>query len=86
MIGDNIPNLYHNVSKLYLSNNNIETLTGIEVFTSLTHLSISYNHLPNFEELLKIQNPLLIVNLSVKGNFFCKNPYTNLQIVKRFKK
>ena len=42
-LGNQIPPIFHNITRLYLSNNNIITLEGIEQFANLTHFSISYN-------------------------------------------
>ena len=85
-IGDNIPKQFHNITKLYLSNNSILSLTGIGVFKNLIYLSISNNFIERFEEFFKISQPEKIVSLSVKGNYFCKNPQTNLLIISFFKK
>jgi Leucine-rich repeat (LRR) protein len=84
-IGTDIPSLFHNITKLYLSNNRIATLSGMEVFVNLTHLSICFNNLERLEELDKIRIPKLLVSLSVKGNMFCKNPVANIHIIERFK-
>ncbi len=86
LIGDNIPLTYKNITKLYLSNNHLSSLSGIEFFQNLNNLAVAHNNLMGYEELLKVTNPQGIVNLSVEGNFFCKNPYTNFQIFNRFKK
>ena len=84
-IGD-IPKQFHNITKLYLSNNSIISLTGIGVFKNLEYLSISHNYIERFEEFIKISHPEKIVSLSVKGNYFCKNPQSNLLIINFFKK
>ena len=73
-IGNQIPPIFHNITRLYLSNNNIITLEGIEQFANLTHLSISYNLIEDIYELNRIINPEILLHLNVKGNFFCKNP------------
>ena len=46
----------------------MRTLDGIEAFTNLTHLSVSYNKLGSIEELAKIPDARKIENLSIKGN------------------
>ena len=73
-IGNQIPLIFCNITRLYLSNNNITTLEGIEQFANLTHLSISYNLIEDIYELNRIINPEILLFLNVKGNFFCKNP------------
>jgi Leucine-rich repeat (LRR) protein len=82
----NVPKPFHNITKLYLSNNSISSLTGIDVFKNLAYFSISHNFIERFEELLKISHPDKIVSLSVKGNYFCKNPQSNLLIIQHFNK
>ena len=73
-IGNQIPLLFCNITRLYLSNNNLMTLEGIDQFANLTHLSISYNLIEDIYELNRIINPEILLFLNVKGNFFCKNP------------
>ena len=73
-IGNNIPLAFCNITRLYLSNNNITSLEGIEQFANLTHFSISYNLIEDIYELNHIINPEILLHLNVKGNFFCKNP------------
>ena len=73
-IGNGIPLIFCNITRLYLSNNNIISLEGIEQFANLTHLSISYNLIEDIYELNHIINPEILLHLNVKGNFFCKNP------------
>lgn len=82
-IGYDIPTKYtSSVTKLYLSNNKIEDLTGIEVFNKLTHISLQNNSIMNFEELLKL--PLSIQSISVKGNFIDKDPNLYINLINRF--
>ena len=73
-IGNGIPPIFCNITRLYLSNNNLISLEGIEQFANLTHLSISYNLIEDIYELNHIINPEILLHLNVKGNFFCKNP------------
>ena len=73
-IGNGIPLIFCNITRLYLSNNNLISLEGIEQFANLTHLSISYNLIEDIYELNHIINPEILLHLNVKGNFFCKNP------------
>ena len=55
-IGNGIPLIFCNITRLYLSNNNIVSLEGIEQFANLTHLSISYNLIEDIYELNHIIN------------------------------
>ena len=84
-ISYNIPyNIYNNIKKLYLSNNIISDLTGIERFENLVHLSLSNNNIYNINEIDKI--PKTITSLGIKGNFIEKNPNLYLYIINKFKK
>lgn len=65
---------YKLIKKLYISHNNLRSLEGLEFFTSLTHLSISYNKIFDLEELSHVGNQYSLLNLSIKGNFFDKHP------------
>jgi hypothetical protein len=86
LIGFGIPDKFCNISKLYLSNNKIYSLNGIEAFKFLTHFSISYNNIEKIEELDRISNKEILISLSIKGNLFCKNPLSNVMIINKFKK
>jgi Leucine-rich repeat (LRR) protein len=81
-----IPEYFLDITHLLLSNNQIYSLTGIDVFKKLTHFSIANNKLIEFEELLKISEPDLIQNISVKGNFFSKDPNIIVKLQILFKK
>ena len=83
-IGNGIPLIFCNITRLYLSNNNIVSLEGIEQFANLTHLSISYNLIEDIYELNHIINPEILLHLNVKGNFFCKNPSFEEVIINLF--
>ncbi len=67
-----------------MSNNKINSLSGIEVFKKLTHLSICFNKIEKVQELERITNKTNLISLSVKGNFFCTNPNSNIQIIEMF--
>lgn len=83
-IGFNIPHVFLNVTKLYLSNNKIRYLNGIEVFKNLTFFSVAFNEIDDIEEFERIQNKEKMVSLAVKGNLFFKNPSANLNLIKKF--
>lgn len=85
-IGYDLPRMLLGVTRLYLSNNKITSLNGIETMQNLTHFSISFNNIERIEELGKIYNKNLLVSLSVKGNLFCKNPLSNIILINQFKK
>lgn len=85
-IGFNIPHVFLNVTKLYLSNNKIRYLSGIEVFKNLTFFSVAFNEIDDIEEFERIHNKENMISLAVKGNLFFKNPSANLILIKKFKK
>lgn len=85
-IGNYIPAKFYGVTRLFLSNNKIRTLSGIEQFKNLTHLSIAYNLIDDIDEFDKIYDKLILISLSVKGNFFCKNPHSNIILIQKFPK
>lgn len=76
--------LQKSINKIYLSNNIITDLTGIEKFKSLTQISLANNKLEDFEQLLKL--PVSVTSLSVNGNFVEKNPNLYLLLINRFPK
>ena len=83
LIAYDIPERFHSITKLYLSNNNISDLTGIEVFKNLQYLSLANNYIISFDEILKI--PTGIISISIKGNFIEKNPQLYILLINRFK-
>jgi hypothetical protein len=80
-IGYGLNECFLNITKLFLSNNKISSLDGIEIFKNLTHFSISYNKIVKISELKKINNKHKLTSISVKGNFFCINPNTNTELI-----
>ena len=82
-IGDVPYNLTH-IQKLYLSHNQIEHLNGIECFTTLMHLSLSYNSILDINELYHVSNKSKLLCLSIKGNFMCKHPNYIAAIITKF--
>ena len=82
-IGSYLPFKFAGVTRLFISNNNITSLCGIEQFKNLTHLSIAYNLIENINEFDRIYDKLILISLSVKGNFFCKNPHSNIILIKK---
>lgn len=83
-IGKGISSKYTGITHLLLSNNHLTSLSGIEAFPNLTHLSIALNDIESIEEMNKIFNKYLIVSLSVKKNFFLKNPQANIDLINLF--
>jgi Leucine-rich repeat (LRR) protein len=75
---------YKKISKLFLSHNYLFTLEGIELFKGLTHLSISQNKIQDIEELSRIQEPIYLECLAVKGNYIDKNPDYKSLIIQFF--
>ena len=59
-----------NIQHLYISHNNISSLTGIESYPNLVSLNVSYNRLTLIEELKMIQNPDYLLRIGLKMNDF----------------
>lgn len=72
------------MKKLFLSHNSLNSLEGIELFSNLTHLSISHNRLCDIEELSRV-NQSKLQCLAVKGNYFIdRHPDHKALIIKHF--
>ena len=69
-----IPLNYLNISRLHLSHNRIENLDGIEEFLKLNYVSLGYNKIKNWKELMKITNKNDIQEIIVNGNPLDLNP------------
>ena len=65
-----------------MSHNQLTSLSGIEFFGNLTHLSLQFNKLASIDEFSKICNPKKIEFLAVQGNSMVeRNPdYKSLLI------
>ena len=63
-----------NVTRIEVRNKNIEDLTGIQFFTNLTRLSVSYNQLTN----LDVSNLTNLEELFVWGNQLTSLDVSNL--------
>ena len=83
-IGNPLPDFTNRITKLYLSNNELRSLSGIENFPNLSHLSISNNKILDFSELTKLTMPSALQSLSIQGNFFAKNPRAYEDIINYF--
>lgn len=77
---------YKKAKKLFLSHNYLYTLEGIEMFTNLTHLSISHNKIQDIEELSRIKSVNKLECLAVKGNFIDRHPDYKSLIVQFYPK
>ena len=69
-----LPSQFQKIKKLYLSNNKIKSLEGIQSLKCLESLSISFNKLASFEELLKIDKKNRLFHLRISYNPLTKNP------------
>ncbi len=47
---DEMPKKFRNIETLYLSNNNIKTLDGLEQFTRLKNVSLAHNEVTRISE------------------------------------
>jgi len=79
-----LPPKFVGIQKLYLSNNFLQNLDGLEFFKCLTHLSLSFNEILDINELDHIKSRKTLELLSLDGNFLCKHPNYKFITVKRF--
>ncbi|KAL4494095.1 hypothetical protein ABPG72_016051 [Tetrahymena utriculariae] len=71
---DKVPTFYKKIDTLYISNNSIKTLDGIEQFTHLQHLSISNNNLKDISIIKLIRKLDNLESLNMSGNPVTKHP------------
>ena len=71
---DRLPNKYRSITKLFVSHNKLTNLDGIEQFTSLHQISLSYNSIEDWREILKIPNKEKVKYLSIQGNPLDNHP------------
>ena len=65
---DVIDPIYHEVNELSLNHNLLTSLDGIEQFKNIKILHLNFNRIDSWNELLKIGYPMLVQELSIKGN------------------
>jgi hypothetical protein len=58
----------HLIRHLYLSHNKIASLAGIEEYTALESLNISYNCISETQELRRIANPHFVKHIKMRMN------------------
>ena len=63
------------VKKLYLSNNSVMSLNGIDQFPSVINLSIANNEIRYLEQLQSLQYLTQLEKLSLEGNFVASTPF-----------
>jgi len=71
---------HQNIEKVFLSNNQIKSLNGIQLYQNVKVLSISYNEISNFCELQYLKG-LSLHNLTMEGNPITKLPYYSHHVV-----
>ena len=79
-----VPPCFFKAKSLFLSHNLISNLDGIEDFKFLESVSLSFNHIQEYSELLKIPNRTRIRRLNVAFNPFTKNPNYRRKILLAF--
>ena len=75
---------YPNVRRLYISNNDIQSLDGIQCFKNLEQISLNYNQLLDIEEVVKLG--CIVSHLLVRGNFLDRNPDYRRILIEHFPK
>lgn len=65
---------FHTIRFLYLSHNHIQNLEGVQSFKQLYSVSLSFNRIDEFTELLKFVNRPQIKYLNIAFNPLTKNP------------
>lgn len=81
---DKVPNRFGNITKLFLSHNKISSLSGVEQFKFLTHLSIGYNRIEDYRELSKISDKESLKHLIIQGNPLENHPNHKVLILEMF--
>ena len=81
---DEVPKTFQKLDKLHLSHNKISSLSGIQQFKGITHLSLSFNNIKDWEQLLKLENKDALLELNVKGNPFTAHPNHLFLIIDKF--
>ena len=56
------------INELSLNHNHLKSLDGIEQFEGLKKLHLNFNNLSGKEELMKVQAPEGLIEISLKGN------------------
>ena len=75
---------FFKAKSLFLSHNLISNLDGIEDFKNLESVSLSFNHIQEYSELLKIPNRASIRRLNIAFNPLTKNPNYRRKILLAF--
>ncbi|KAL4455778.1 hypothetical protein ABPG74_003188 [Tetrahymena malaccensis] len=71
---DRLPYKYNNIEILYLSNNNLTDLEGIQQFKKLRTLTLAHNELSNVKILRQISQLNSLEQLNLSGNPIAKHP------------
>lgn len=71
---DRLPNKFKSITKFFVSHNKLANLDGIEQFTNLNQISLGYNLIEDWREILKIPNKENVKYLSVQGNPLDNHP------------
>lgn len=79
---DIVNSTFHNLTKLFLSQNKIKNLHGLCQFKELKTLSLSYNLIEDFKELKYI--PHSVDCLSLEGNPIAGHPNYRLMVIEQF--
>ncbi|KAG9390299.1 Leucine-rich repeat [Carpediemonas membranifera] len=72
---------YKDITTLYLSNNQIRSLTGVEQFLRLETLSLANNRIADLNELRNLSSVPYLRNLNLEGNPVASQPHYRSQAI-----
>lgn len=84
-IGSVPPSVAANITALYLSQNSLRSLTGVEQFQAIRLLSIGGNLLSRVEELEQLAGLRYLRNLNLVGNPLCDLPNYRYRAIEQLK-
>lgn len=84
--GPRPPTVCASVTALYLSQNNLRSLEGIEQFAAVRLLSVGGNLIASDKEVARLNELAQLRNLNLMGNPLCDQPNYRLRVVAALKK
>ncbi|EGZ27988.1 hypothetical protein PHYSODRAFT_308966 [Phytophthora sojae] len=86
LLGRVPPTVCASVTALYLSQNNLRSLEGIEQFAAVRLLSVGGNLIASDKEVARLNELAQLRNLNLMGNPLCDQPNYRLRVVAALKK
>ena len=81
MIGKNLPSAYRRARVIYLSRNRLHNLNGMMQFQQLETLSVSDNHISDYDAIAELRNLRQLRNVSLEGNPITRRPHYRNHII-----